>query len=76
MVELSNALNKSGKISERMSSGGVFSRMICKFSNIVTVACIDFGAAKTTLQKQTKNFVILGVCFFGCVCVCVFSIFH
>lgn len=51
MVELSNALNNNGKISERISSCGVFSKMIWRFSNIVTVAWIDFGAAKTTLQK-------------------------
>lgn len=55
MVELSKALNNNGKISDRMSSCGVFSKMICRFSNMVTVAWIDFGAAKTTLCVSTNN---------------------
>lgn len=55
MVELSNALNNNGKISDRMSSCGVFSKMICRFSNIVTVAWIDFGAAKTTLRREREK---------------------
>lgn len=41
MVELSNAVNKSGKISVRISLCGDFSSIMCRFSSIVTVACID-----------------------------------
>lgn len=50
MVALSNEMNNIGKISVRISSGGVFSKIICKFSNMVTDACIDFGCGKVALQ--------------------------
>lgn len=63
IVELSNALNNSGRISERISSCGVFSRMTCRFSRIVTVAWIDFGAENTALQEKSLFFFFCYVLF-------------
>lgn len=52
MVVLSNALNNSGRTSDRISSRGVFSNITWRFSNMVTVAWIDFGAANTALRTK------------------------
>lgn len=54
MVELSNAVNSRGKISVRISLCGDFSRIMCRFSSIVTVACIDLDDWKIPLNNLNR----------------------
>lgn len=55
IVLLSNALNSSGSTSVLISSRGVFSKITCRYSSSVTVACIDFGELNIILQKEVME---------------------
>lgn len=52
---LSKALYNIGSTSDLISSRGVFSKIMCKFSRSVTVACTDFGV-ENTLLKQSESY--------------------
>lgn len=51
IVVLSKALYNIGSTSVRISSRGVFSNIMCKFSRSVTVAWTVFGAENTLLKQ-------------------------
>lgn len=55
IVVLSKALYSIGNTSDRISSLGVFSNIICKFSRSVTVACTVFGAENTDLKEKCND---------------------
>lgn len=50
MVVLSKALYNIGSTSVLISSLGVFSKIMCRFSKRVTDAWIDFGMENTFLE--------------------------